>query len=101
MPALNHVHSYQRLDGKRWRCTDPYCTHTTPTELVAGKASKCGCGAEFILDREAMRRRTPKCLNCSDTAKARLHKRAQMLIHSILAPREEDQSGNNTKSETD
>lgn len=84
MPAVNHVHSYQKLTAKRWRCTDPYCTHTISREMILGKASLCKCGAEFILDYESLRRRNPTCFKCSNTKEAQKHRRAQELIKNIL-----------------
>src|SRR6266550_865729 len=99
MPAINHIHKYQRLSSRRWRCTDPYCTHTISREEVVGKASLCGCGTEFILDYEALRRRTPKCINCSNTKEAIAHRRAQELIKSILTESEgSETNGDNLDS---
>lgn len=70
MPALKHVHTYVRLKSRpnTFKCDDPYCTHFERREMVLGKASLCNdCGKEFILDREALRRVKPRCLECSDT----------------------------------
>jgi hypothetical protein len=82
MPAIKHVHTYIRYKARpNWyRCAAPNCTHHIDKEVLLGKLSLCNsCGAEMILSREDLRRAKPKCLNCSDTKKAKLHQKAQEL----------------------
>lgn len=87
----SHVHSYVKYTRNRYnrddlfKCNDPHCTHFADRAFVMGKASLCpACGREFILDREALRRVRPTCLNCSNTKEGRKHRALQSLITGIL-----------------
>lgn len=84
MASLEHVHKYVKANKKLWKCNDPYCTHTMQFDLVKGKITRCDCGETFILDREAMRRKHPKCINCSNTMKAKQHRNVKDVIGSIF-----------------
>jgi hypothetical protein len=84
MPAINHVHTYRRINKDLWKCNDPYCTHTCRRELVQGKASICNkCDKEIVMTPSAMQRRSPLCLECSNTAEARSYKKAKALVESL------------------
>jgi hypothetical protein len=53
-------------------------------EATEGKLSLCtACGSQFILTREDLKRAKPKCLNCSNTKKARTFKKAQQLTQYL------------------
>lgn len=86
--TLNHVHSYERVgnvrSGKKWRCSHPDCTHLIDRELVAGKRSLCTCGATFILDPEAMQRKSPKCLLCRNTEDGRQAQRVHKALSKVM-----------------
>lgn len=92
MPAVNHTHSYVKMRGRRdypntlwFKCNDPKCTHYAPYKLVLGKASLCfGCGEEFVLTAADLRRSKPKCLKCSDTKQARIHKTAAAIVNDLF-----------------
>ncbi len=74
MAAKKHLHTYERRTRSRttYRCIDPECTHLAQKWLIEGKKAICRfCDGEFILDREALRRKNPRCLSCSDTKQAR------------------------------
>ena len=74
MAAKKHLHTYERRRRSKttYRCIDPECTHLAQKWLIEGKKAICRfCGREFILDREALRRKNPRCLSCSDTKQAR------------------------------
>ena len=87
MPALNHTHTYERVNGKSkklWRCLDPACSHTLTWELIRGKMSKCPeDGIEFILDGEKLKRKRPVCDNCAQTKYAK----RKRLIDNLLKER--------------
>lgn len=87
---MNHTHSYikwkKTKSGEIWfKCADPNCTHTAPASLIKGKVTLCPqCKVtEFILDREALRRAVPKCVNCRDTKEAKLIKAAEGLMGNV------------------
>lgn len=79
MPAIAHIHTYVKYKNRPgfYRCEAPDCTHIIDKELLLGKLSLCSlCGSQMILTREDLRRAKPRCLNCSETKKAKLHKKA-------------------------
>lgn len=55
-------------------------------EQVKGKVSLCPiCGeGTFLMDREAMRRRAPRCLNCQTTKKATDIRKLKTVANDIL-----------------
>lgn len=86
MPSLNHIHTYVRYKSRPgyYRCDAPDCTHFNTKEHITGKLSLCSlCGQQMILDSEALRRARPRCINCSDTKKAKIHRRAQELTRYL------------------
>ena len=87
MPSLTHTHQYVQYKGRAgfWRCAHPQCSHYTDRESVLGKLSLCNnnCGTEFILDVEALLRRRPLCLNCSNTKKARAFRAGQKMMEAL------------------
>lgn len=70
MAVKQHLHTYQRVGrngSKRYRCTDPHCTHVSYKDLLEGKAASCPeCGREFILDSYCFKLKVPKCPECSN-----------------------------------
>jgi hypothetical protein len=64
----NHfLHIYQRSARNRriYKCMHPICHSYTDKEYLLGKMSECPqCHEGFILDREALRRKTPLCTKC-------------------------------------
>jgi len=79
MPSLKHIHTYAKFKGKPgfWKCNAPDCTHYAHRELVVGKYSLCNiCGAQMKLTFQDMKRVEPRCLNCSNTKKGRMARKA-------------------------
>lgn len=68
-----------------FKCNDPNCFYTAPRSLILGKTSLCPqCHIhELILDKEAMRRAVPRCINCRETKEAKAYKAAKNLIEQI------------------
>ena len=86
MPAINHVHTYVKYKSRPrfYRCDAPNCTHFLDKDALVGKLSLCTeCGAQMILTSEDLKRVRPRCINCSDTVKARAHRKAQELTRYI------------------
>ena len=86
MPSIVHTHTYVRYKSRPgyFRCDSPDCTHFIDKESVLGKISLCTtCGEQFLLSREDLKRARPKCLNCSNTKKAKQHKKVQKLTESL------------------
>lgn len=86
MPAQKHVHTYVQYKKRPgyFRCAAPDCTHFIDRESVHGKQSVCTqCGATFILDYPDLKRVKPRCINCSDTKKARVLRKAQELTRYL------------------
>ncbi len=86
MPTMNHVHTYVRYKARPgyYRCDAPDCTHFLDKENVQGKLSRCTvCGDQMILSREDLRRARPKCMNCSNTKTAKMHRKAQELTRYL------------------
>ena len=56
-----------------WKCNDQDCTFTASKALMLGKKSMCGvCTVrEITLTPENMRRKVPRCINCSETVQAK------------------------------
>ena len=82
MPVINHIHTYVKYKRKPgfFRCEAQDCTHSIDRELIIGKLNLCSmCGKQMILTREDLRRARPRCIECSETKKAKLHKKAMQL----------------------
>lgn len=48
------------------RCTLPDCSHFIQIELAVGKEALCPrCDKPFILDGEAIKLKTPHCIDCT------------------------------------
>lgn len=98
---LKHTHSMKKLGpaeikGRKvlmYHCVHPDCFFKCEKGLLLGKRNICSCGSEFILTVEDLRRAFPKCINCSDTLYARLHKRIQELSNTAI---KEDTGENST-----
>lgn len=104
MPNKNHVHTYalyKKRSGKAvadkvFKCMHPECTHYAEYERVVGKKSCCNnCGAEFILDWEALQRVYPRCLNCTNSKKGRAAQTAEQIMKalSVIDDYSEDNHG--------
>lgn len=82
MATLNHTHTWRRHETRPlyMRCAHPKCYSIEERSILVGKLSCCNlCGKEFTLTREDLRRTMPRCLDCSNTAKAK-QVRASMAI---------------------
>ena len=68
MPAIKHVHKYQRNKWDLWECGFESCTHFMPKNIgkgVRGSYSICwNCGRQFTLTNELMQRDQPVCKMC-------------------------------------
>jgi hypothetical protein len=99
MPALTHnsdgtphIHAYQRVretdsrKPRRYFCTHPDCPSIVGRNLLAGKRTLCGvCKInETIFDKENLRRETPRCIQCSNTAKAAAVREKQSVLEAIF-----------------
>lgn len=66
----SHIHQYQKVEwGKNgtivWRCVLPGCSHYLHDQFIDGKRSLCNeCRAVFIMNKDKMRRKKPKCDRC-------------------------------------
>lgn len=86
----DHKHSwvrYKRTDKTVWfKCNDPRCTSVMDRELLIGKLSLCPkCKLEeFELEREALKRKMPLCLNCRNTSESRRYKAVKAAIGDIF-----------------
>lgn len=67
MPAMKHLHTYQKLKSRpeTFRCLHPDCTHTQKYELLIGKRAACVCGEAYFLDERILRLKTPHCEKCT------------------------------------
>lgn len=87
MPAENHVHSYVRVDGmkERYMCYAPTCSHHIDRKFIINKLSACpDCGNVFTLDRNDLRLKVPKCINCRNTKEGRAYRAAQLTIKETV-----------------
>lgn len=86
MPALNHVHTYRRLDKLKgtFNCADKYCTRLVHKSHLSGKASLCNnCGREFVLTKEDLKRAKPMCFNCSNTKEAKAFRERKKVFEEM------------------
>lgn len=67
----HQIHTYVRHERRRdmFRCAHKYCYHMTDKVSLVGKANICRCGTEFILSRDDLRRKWPRCAACSNSKK--------------------------------
>ena len=102
MAKEEHIHSIVRSHytahkkSMVFKCNDPVCMYTVTIpknnrSLLIGRASTCpDCGEVFILDSEALKRKKPVCLNCSNSKTAREFRRSkditQDLINQLFPP---------------
>jgi hypothetical protein len=93
MPTLNHTHSMRFFKKRKdelgeifevYMCFDPKCTYTVEKQGLFNKLNKCGCGREWILSLDDLRRRLPKCLACSNTSKAKQFQKAKQIMESLV-----------------
>jgi hypothetical protein len=86
MPSIDHVHLYVKYKKRPgyFRCAAPNCTHIADKEFLEGKHSTCNlCGAVMTLSKEDLRRAKPRCIECSNTKKAKDLKKLQELTMYI------------------
>lgn len=93
MPKKDHIHLFKRYKKRSGKpqttwwflCSDPDCNFVSDYDQTLGKRTRChSCGSEFILDKESIKRIEPRCLNCSEHKKARIHQRAATVLAEIL-----------------
>jgi DNA-directed RNA polymerase subunit RPC12/RpoP len=73
-----------------FKCNDPHCTHFAPKHAIVGKASRCTqCGTEFVLTPEDLKRAEPRCVECSETKKAKNVKRIKDNVKELFKEHEE------------
>ena len=85
-----HIHTYERMAGKSpkgliyWRCIDPLCYHKIEQSMIEGKACRCfKCNGIFELDKQDLRRKNPRCINCSSTKEALEKQRIRGLLEEL------------------
>ena len=86
MPAIKHVHTYIKYKKRPgyFRCAAPDCTHCMDKEVLEGKHSLCNvCGNLFTLTKKDLMLSKPRCLNCSNTKKAKMLRKAQELTRGL------------------
>ena len=74
MPALVHVHTYERMRKPKheyYRCLHPDCSHYIHKAFLSGKRALCSCGEEFILTIEDLRLKNPHCAFCGKSPSPR------------------------------
>lgn len=82
---LQHIHQFKRYKRGLFICADPHCTLVRPYGRVLNKLTRCNfCTNEFILDYESARRAKPRCLECSQTKKARAFKIAAHALDKLI-----------------
>ncbi len=92
MPGLRHVHTYERVRGNKnkYRCIDAECFHSSMREYLVGKLALCPlCKGEYTLSREHLYYNShsrPKCLNCSQTKRAKEFQKTKGLVSSLFLP---------------
>lgn len=88
MPALKHIHTYERskLNNRTYRCADPECSHYSRKELIEGKQAQCKfCGAIFILTAYDLTLKNPRCKRCSNLKRNKLENKAVDIMDEILS----------------
>lgn len=96
MPSQKHIHTYAKYKGKPgyYKCNSPDCTHFAQRNLIEGKFSLCNlCGTQFTLTFYDLDQAYPRCLNCSNTKKARQARKAKELTRYLGTDAFEQQSG--------
>lgn len=107
MEEKNHIHSFVFLKKKKngeelYKCADPSCLYVIGRDLIEGKISLCPkCFKNtLLLDKEAMRRKRPVCIDCANTKRAVNHRRAKDIIGSIFDDSHIEKTLINLKSPT-
>ena len=92
MPALKHLHTYERMNRPKdsyFRCIHPDCTHYIHKSLLSGKRASCSCGEEFILTLDDLKLKNPHCAFCGKNPQPRIEDEA---IEEYFAPIEEGEN---------
>lgn len=86
-----HIHTYERSISNKsvYRCIDPDCMHYHTAEFLIGKKSICNkCKRPFLLERwmliGKMAVRSPMCLDCGNSKKARAHKNLKNFVEKFF-----------------
>ena len=87
MPQLeeDHIHTFERsLENKEiFRCVHPLCSYYWRRVYLIGKLARCQkCDLPFTLTRDALKRKRPICVSCSNTKAAR---ELRELKHNAMA----------------
>jgi len=106
MPSLRknndgspHLHTYVRADTRydkkdpsRYKCADPFCTHSEDRKNLKFKAALCapcfidkGIRTTIILDHENLCLSRPRCQNCANTRKAKEKREVAQSIAAGIA----------------
>lgn len=87
---LNHTHEWikwkRRFGELFFRCAHPDCSKITEQSLLVGKRSTCAvCHIKtLVLTKEDLKRATPRCLDCSNTAAAKQLRETKQKVASVL-----------------
>ena len=88
-----HIHQWVyyrvRNDGIiLYRCNDPNCYAIKDKALLIGKETVCSkCKVNrFILTPEDLRRKVPRCPDCSNTKASLVASRAKNLLNNLMPP---------------
>lgn len=89
---VSHIHTYERSIRSKntYRCIDPECSHFHTAEFLIGKKALCAkCHQPFLLERwmliGKMSVKTPLCLSCGNSKKARMHQKLAGTVEDLLA----------------
>ena len=92
MPAIKHLHTYQRIKPKsdRYMCMHPDCSHTQRKELLIGKRAMCICGNDYYLTSNVLKLKIPHCPDCTK-GKSKidpLDLQLEMILPELIKPRD-------------
>ena len=92
MPALKHLHTYQRIKpgDSRYLCIHPDCSHTQRKELMLGKRAMCYCGNEYYLTSNVLKLQNPHCPDCTKGHSKidPLDLQLEMILPELIKPRD-------------
>jgi len=92
MPAIKHLHTYQRIKPKsdRYMCMHPDCSHIQRKELLVGKRAMCICGNDYYLTSNVLKLKIPHCPDCTK-GKSKidpLDLQLEMILPELIKPRD-------------
>lgn len=94
---LDHIHCFVRwkknFGEMQWKCDSPDCYEVKPQSLIEGKRSICAiCHEnEIILTKEHLKRKRPRCEDCSRTQVALERRRIKSVLERLLNVAEQNQ----------